>query len=94
MISDKTVELLTQLRGLCEEVVDDRDHAHRPENWQAVSGMVDTITDIMAGLMAANSIEQRALLAQKCGVSCGGDGGDVGDAVRRVFANMDERGDG
>lgn len=87
MISDKTVEVLTHLRGLCEEIVDDRDHAHRPENWQAVSGMVDTITDIMAGLMAANAIEQRALMAQKCGVSC--DGG-VGDAVRRVFGNMDE----
>lgn len=68
MISDKTVALLTKLRMLCEKVVEDEGvaGAGRQECWMATAGLTDAITDIMSHLMLANSIEQRAVMVQKC----------------------------
>ena len=81
MSSDKTVGILTRMREKCEEI------CQRDISAEECAEKLDVITDIMDMLMTASAIEQRALLAQKCGVSCGG---DVGDAVRRVFTNMEE----
>lgn len=83
MISDKTVDLLTRLRGLCESLAEMAINEDDESEVLIAAERLDVLTDIMDDLMTANAIEQRALLAQKC------DGG-VGDAVRRVFGNMDE----
>lgn len=80
LISDMTVGILTRMRERCEEI------CQRDISAEECAEKLDVITDIMDRLMTANAIEQRALLAKKCGVSCG----DVGDAVRRVFNFMEE----
>ena len=68
MISDKTVVLLTKLRVMCETVVEEDGVANaiRPERWVVTAGQTDAITDIMSHLMLANSLEQTAVMAQKC----------------------------
>ena len=78
-ISDRTVELLTKLREACEKFVADDNLSIN----QRADGL-DALTDMTAHLMTANSIEQRALVAQRLGA------GGAEEVVERLFGKMKE----
>lgn len=79
MISEKTVELLTKLREVCENTAADDDL-----DINECADRLDVLTDIMARLMTANSIEQRALSAQRLGA------GGAEEVIEKLFGKMKE----
>ena len=66
MISNKTVELLTAFRELCEEVADGAIDEDTAEAMLVAAERLDVMTDIMSYLMAANAMEKRAIAAKDC----------------------------
>lgn len=72
LISDKTVDLLTRLRGLCEGLAEMAINEDDESKVLIAAERLDVLTDIMDCLMTANAIEQRALMARDCDDACKG----------------------
>lgn len=67
-ISDKTVDLLTRLRGLCESLAEMATNEDDESKVLIAAERLDVLTDIMT----ANAFEQRALMARDCDDACKG----------------------
>lgn len=66
MISDKTVDLLTRLCGLCESLAEMAINEDDESKVLIAAERLDVLTDIMDLLMTANAIEHRAIMANGC----------------------------
>lgn len=66
MISDKTVDLLTRLRGLCESLAEMAINEDDESKVLIAAERLDVLTDIMDCLMTASAIERRAIMANAC----------------------------
>ena len=86
LISDKTVDLLTRLRGLCESLAEMAINEDDESKVLSAAVRLDVLTDIMDDLMAANAMEQKALMAKDCGDACKG----MVEAVEAMRDNMNK----